>query len=72
MKSLADWFRGNNVVEVIETNFATGRIHFRRPQWKLKPLFAWYDIWIGVYIDRKQRRVYFFPIPCVGFVFYWG
>lgn len=22
---------------------------------KITPMFAWYDLWIGVYIDRKRR-----------------
>ena len=33
---------------------------------KIRPLFAWYDLWIGVFIDRRRRRVYVFPLPCVG------
>ena len=33
---------------------------------KIKPVVAWYDLWIGVFVDRKKRRVYVFPIPCVG------
>lgn len=32
------------------------------------PLFAWYDCWIGVFIDTKKRRVYLFLIPCIGVV----
>lgn len=35
-------------------------------------VFAWYDLWVGVYVDRANRRVYVLPIPCVGFVFDWG
>lgn len=31
-------------------------------------LFAWYDIWIGVFVDTKKRRVYVFPIPCFGLI----
>lgn len=31
-------------------------------------IFAWYDLWIGVFIDRPKRRVYVFPLPCIGFV----
>lgn len=34
----------------------------------IKPMFAWYDIWIGVFVDTAKRRVYVFPVPCFGFV----
>jgi hypothetical protein len=27
--------------------------------------FAWYDIWIGVYVDKDRRRVYICPIPTI-------
>jgi len=39
---------------------------------KVYPIFAWYDIWVGFFIDTKKKRVYFFPIPCFGLVFDWG
>ena len=29
--------------------------------------FAWYDLWIGAYIDTKRRRLYICPIPCLLF-----
>jgi hypothetical protein len=35
---------------------------------RVRPLFAWYDLWIGVYWDRGHRRLYILPIPCVGIV----
>ena len=28
-------------------------------------LFAWYDLWVGAYWDRKQRVLYVCPLPCV-------
>lgn len=31
--------------------------------------FIWYDLWIGVYIDRKGRRVYVCPFPCIVLIF---
>lgn len=33
---------------------------------KVKPFFRWYDLWIGLYIDREARAVYICPIPCFG------
>jgi hypothetical protein len=33
---------------------------------RVKLIFAWYDIWVGVFIDQPKRRIYIFPLPCVG------
>lgn len=38
-----------------------GRV--RSPRIKVK--FAWYDLWIGAYIDRKNRVLYACPLPCL-------
>lgn len=35
---------------------------------KVKLLFAWYDLWIGAYWDRKNKTLYILPIPMVGIV----
>ncbi len=35
---------------------------------RIKPVVAWYDLWIGAYWDSAKRRLYVFPIPCLGFV----
>lgn len=39
---------------------------------KIKPLFAWYDIWVGVYWDREKRKLYVLPLPMIGLVFSFG
>lgn len=38
---------------------------------RVRPVFAWYDIWAGVFIDRTKRRVYWFPVPMLGVRFEW-
>jgi hypothetical protein len=37
----------------------------------IRLIFAWYDLWIGVFIDQTRRRVYVFPIPTLGIVIEW-
>lgn len=34
----------------------------------IKPLFAWYDLWVGAFGDRKQRKLYILPLPMLGVV----
>lgn len=35
---------------------------------KIKPIFAWYDFWIGVFYDTSKRRIYILPLPMIGIV----
>jgi len=37
--------------------------------WSVKPIFAWYDMWVGIFWDSRKRKLYILPIPCVGLVF---
>ena len=32
----------------------------------IRPMFAWYDFWVGVFYDKPRRRLYIFPVPCFG------
>lgn len=32
---------------------------------KIKIFFAWYDFWIGVYINKEAMEVYICIIPCI-------
>lgn len=38
----------------------------------MKVIFAWYDIWVGIFIDRKKHLIYIFPIPMLGLVIKYG
>jgi hypothetical protein len=33
---------------------------------RVKFIFAWYDLWIGIFWDAKKRWLYIFPIPMFG------
>lgn len=33
---------------------------------KVRFIFAWYDLWVGAFVDRTKRRLYIFPVPCIG------
>lgn len=35
---------------------------------KVEFLFAWYDIWVGVFWDRKNKWLYILPFPMIGFI----
>ena len=34
---------------------------------KVRPIFAWYDLWFGAYWDRRKKRLYVM-VPMVGVV----
>jgi hypothetical protein len=66
MKRLVRWFREHNVgyYHVISPD---GEPRNLTPVFRVRPFVAWYDAWAGVYVDRKARQVYVFPVPCIGF-----
>jgi hypothetical protein len=33
---------------------------------KIKPIFAWYDLWVGAFWDKKRKWLYILPIPMFG------
>jgi len=35
---------------------------------KISFIFAWYDLWIGAFWDKKKRWLYLFLIPCFGII----
>lgn len=38
----------------------------------IKPVFAWYDFWIGLFYDTGKRKLYIFPLPMFGFCITFG
>ena len=39
---------------------------------KVRPIFAWYDPWVGAFWDRTKRRLYILPLPCIGIVIHFN
>jgi hypothetical protein len=39
---------------------------------RIKPIFAWYDFWVGAFWDRRNRRIYLFPVPMFRFAISFG
>jgi hypothetical protein len=39
---------------------------------RIRPVFAWYDMWIGAYWDREATKLYVLPVPCIGFSIQFG
>ena len=35
-------------------------------------LFAWYDLWVGFFWDKKNRWLYILPLPMLGVVLKFG
>jgi hypothetical protein len=38
---------------------------------RVTPFFRWYDLWVGLYVDRKGRALYFCPVPMFGLKVEW-
>lgn len=48
-------------------NLRIWKFHFQiTANWRIIPLFKWFDFWIGLYFDEKDRSVYFFLLPMIG------
>ena len=61
----------NIVKEIRSHDYKQKRKRRLKQRFRVKPVLAWYDLWIGVFIDRPKRRVYVLPLPCIGIVVYY-
>lgn len=39
---------------------------------RIKPIFAWYDLWVGFFWDKSRGYLYFFPVPMLGIILKFG
>lgn len=39
---------------------------------RITVFFAWYDLWVGVFIDRPKRRVYVCLLPTLVVLLEWN
>ena len=64
---MKNWFNGHNRWYVLRLNLKTGdycRVYYK---FKIKLIFKWFDMWVGLFIDQENRIIYFFPVPMIGF-----
>lgn len=47
------------------------RINFHKYAYYLSFLFAWHDLWIGIFIDKNRQTIYILPIPTLGIRISW-
>ncbi len=39
---------------------------------RLRIFFALYDFWIGVFLDKKKKKIYINLLPCIVFSWFYG
>ena len=42
-------------------------VHFQiADNFNIRPIFAWFDMWIGLFINQNKNIWYIFPVPMLG------
>lgn len=39
---------------------------------RVKVIFRWFDIWVGLFIDMANKKLYIFGVPMLGVCVEWG
>lgn len=52
-------------------DFKTGEMRYEKARWRCQPFFKWFDLWVGAYVDPKERLLYVCYLPCCGFKIGW-
>lgn len=39
---------------------------------RVRPVIAWWDLWVGAYWDRRRRTLYLMPFPMIGIAIEFG
>ena len=39
---------------------------------RIRPIFVWFDFWVGWFYDRPKQRLYILPLPTIGICIEWG
>lgn len=55
------WFRGGETYKRL--GFQHKDWYHKWPDLNYEFSFLWYDIWMGIYIDNKNRLIYVVPFP---------
>lgn len=45
---------------------------WRVPKVRIALLFAWYDLWVGLFWDKKKKWLYILPVPMLGIILKFG
>ena len=64
LKWIQEWFEGHGLGHDFMGRGESGLPVWKYPRFRVRPFLAWYDLWMGVYIDRKDRQVYVCYLPC--------
>lgn len=81
IRKLESWFKtdpfgqevlGRYITEELSDGSGYVIVDYKKARWRLEPIAAWYDMWVGLYVDRKEKAIYVMVLPCLGCKFYWG